>query len=50
VVAPKAGEEEQASCLQQVQATLDGLRRQGEAWASRGSKAENGKWKLENGK
>ena len=46
VVAPQAGEEDQASKLQQVQAALDELRRQGEAW---GSKAENGKWKMECG-
>ncbi len=43
VVAPQAGEEEQASRLQQVQAALDELRRQGEAWGSRGAKAEKGK-------
>ena len=43
VVAPQAGEEEQASWLQQVQAALDELRRQGEEWASRGPKADNGK-------
>jgi lysophospholipid acyltransferase (LPLAT)-like uncharacterized protein len=43
VVAPKAGEEEQALSLQQVQAALDELRRQGEEWAARGAKAENGK-------
>ncbi len=40
VVAPQAGEEDQASKLQQVQAALDELRRQGEAW---GSKSETGK-------
>jgi lysophospholipid acyltransferase (LPLAT)-like uncharacterized protein len=50
VVAPQAGEEEQVSKLQQVQSALDELRRQGEAWASRGSKAEDGKWKMEIGK
>jgi lysophospholipid acyltransferase (LPLAT)-like uncharacterized protein len=50
VVAPQAGEEDQASKLQQVQAALDELRRQGEAWASRGANAENGKWKMETGK
>jgi len=39
VVAPQAGEEEQASKLQQVQVALDELRRQGEAWVA---KSENG--------
>jgi len=40
VVAPQAGDEEQISKLQQVQAALDELRRQGEEWVSRGAKAE----------
>jgi len=43
VVGPQAGEEEQASKLQQVQAALDELRRQGEEWAAQDSKLENGK-------
>jgi lysophospholipid acyltransferase (LPLAT)-like uncharacterized protein len=42
-VAPQAGEGEQVSRLEQVQAALDDLRRQGEEWVSRGSKAEIGK-------
>ena len=40
VVAPQAGEEDQAFELQQVQAALDELRRQGEGWVS---KSETGK-------
>ena len=43
VVAPQAGEEEQTSSLQQVQAALDDLRRQGEEWVVRGRKMETGK-------
>jgi len=41
VVAPQAGEEEQTSSLQQVQAALDDLRRQGEEWVSLGAKRGN---------
>jgi hypothetical protein len=35
VVSPQAGDEEQASKLQEVQTALDALRRQGEEWAAR---------------
>jgi hypothetical protein len=35
VVSPQASDEEQASTLKQVQATLDELRQRGEEWASR---------------
>jgi hypothetical protein len=47
VVAPQAGEDEQASKLQQVQAALDDLRRQGEEWAARGSKSQKRNSKIE---
>jgi lysophospholipid acyltransferase (LPLAT)-like uncharacterized protein len=47
VVAPPASEEEQAFKLQQVQAALDELRRQGEEWAARSSKMENRNSKIE---
>ena len=43
VVAPQAGDEEQAGKLQEVQNALDELRRQGEEWATRASKVETGK-------
>ena len=52
-VSPEADEEEQSRKLQEVQATLDGLRRRGEEWASgekKKAESRNQKSKIKNQK